>query len=190
MTRVQSLVPDAPSLRPAADEPLYEVVNGQRVELPPMSAYEVNIASVLLIRMGEFVRPRQLGRVVNEMLFALRPSQSQQRRPDVAFISYDRWPRDRPVPRTNAWEIVPDLFVEVVSPTNFAEEVVARVVEYFQAGASQSWVIYPTVRQIYVYSSPTQVRILTHADEIDPTPLLPGFRLPVAALFEDEDPPA
>ena len=51
------------------------------------------------------------------MLFDLTPVQ-RQRRPDVAFVSYNRWPRQRRVPRTEAWEVVPNLVVEVVSPTD------------------------------------------------------------------------
>jgi Uma2 family endonuclease len=186
MTQAAALQPEAALAAPPAEDGLYEIVNGQRVELPPMSAYEVQIASFLVVNLGVFANEHQLGRVVGEMLFALRAEQGLQRRPDVAFVSYQKWPRGRAVPRTNAWEVVPDLAIEVVSPTNFAEEVVTRVLDFFQAGTAQVWVVFPAVRQVYVYQSPTQVQILTRDGELDGGPVLPGFRLPVAALFEDE----
>jgi Uma2 family endonuclease len=48
------------------------------------------------------------------------------------------------------------------------------------------WVVYPKRREVYVYASPTQVHVLPSDQELDGGDLLPGFRLPLAALFEDE----
>src|SRR5262245_35037567 len=96
------------------DEPLYEVVNGQRVELQPMGAYSGSLASILDQLLGPFVRRDRLGRVVVEVLFGLMPI-GKKRRPDVAYVSYERWPRNKPVPETDAWDVIPDLAVEVSS---------------------------------------------------------------------------
>ena len=44
---------------------------------------------------------------------------------------------------------------------------------------------------IYVYHSPTDVRVLQPGDELDGGAVLPGFRLPVKDLFVYEcEPPA
>src|SRR4030095_9227319 len=88
-------------LQPSADL-LYEVVDGQVVELAPMGAYDIRIATVLVMYLETFARQHQLGRAVQEMLFDLTTVQ-RKRRPDVAFVSYDRWPRQRRVPRTESW---------------------------------------------------------------------------------------
>src|SRR5207249_957331 len=109
---------------------------------------------------------------------------SRNRRPDVAFVTYERWPMNRPIPLTdNAWDVVPDLAVEVSSRHDLAEELVQKLTEYFQAGVRLVWVIYPKQRLVYVYESPTQVRGLTQSDELDGGTVLPGFRLPLANLF-------
>jgi Uma2 family endonuclease len=123
------------------------------------------------------------------MLFVIDPVRDLKRRPDVAYVSFDRWPCGRRIPRAPAWEVVPDLAVEVVSPTNTAEEVLAKVHEYFQADVRRVWVIYPSTDQIYDYDSPTSVRIVARAEELDGGDVLPDFRLPLATLFEDEDQP-
>jgi Uma2 family endonuclease len=185
MTQVASLSVD-PFIPPPADEPHYEVVNGDRVEMPPMSAYDVAIASLLVARIGHFVGTHHLGRAVVEMLFALNAERRLQRRPDVAYVSFEKWPQGRAVPRTNAWEVVPDLAVEVVSPTNFAEELLTRLLEFFQAGVRHVWVIYPGPEQVYHYHSPTQIQVLTRSDQINGDPVLPGFRMSVADLFDGE----
>ncbi len=56
------------------------------------------------------------------MLFNFAPV-NKQRRPDVSFVSYQRWPKTEPVPETKAWEVVPNLAVEVVSRTETMFEV-------------------------------------------------------------------
>src|SRR5436190_14214110 len=85
---------------PPNGDVLYEVVNGQYRELPPMSAFEVSITSVLAEYLAPHARAKGLGRVRTEMLFAINPASRLQRRPDLAFLSYQRWARERPVPTT------------------------------------------------------------------------------------------
>lgn len=172
------------------EEPLYEIVAGARVELPPMGMREVLIATALSFFLRGFARERGLGRVVTEGLFPVHPSGDPKRRPDVAFVSYARWPRERPIPPTNDWDVVPDLAIEVVSPTNTAAEILAKIREYFRAGVRRVWVVYPTERQVYDYADATRVRIASDAEALEGGELLPGLRLPVADLFEDlGDPP-
>jgi Uma2 family endonuclease len=168
----------APAAPP--EEPLYEVVNGHRVELPPMSAQSTWIASLLFGHLFPHVHGRSLGWLVSEMLFALAPESRLKRRPDVAFVSADRWPLDREPPAAGDWEVVPDLAVEVVSPNDLFQTVVAKVGEYFDHGVRQVWVVVPRERRVYVYDAPEVVRVVTA--DLD-TPLLPGWRLPLANLF-------
>jgi Uma2 family endonuclease len=118
------------------------------------------------------------------MLFRLPLSVSRSRRPDVAFVTFERWPLSRLIPATdNAWDVVPDLAVEVISPSDLAEEILEKVSEYFQAGVRLVWIIYPQQRLAYVHESLTQVRCLSQADELDGGVVLPGFRLPLGNLF-------
>lgn len=107
------------------------------------------------------------------------------RRPDVAFVSRERWPTDRPVPRTAAWDVVPDIAIEVISPTNLSIDDIKKIDEYFRAGSRAVWVLYPgpEVAKIYVYASPTAVTILGLDDVLEGGAVLPGFRLPVRELF-------
>jgi Uma2 family endonuclease len=169
----------------AIKEDRYEVVNGQYVELPPMSAREVDVASELVGNMRPFSKKQKLGRVVSEMLFHLADD-LPERRPDVALVSVERWPLTRPVPATNAWAVVPNLAVEVISPTNTWDEIIGKIGEYFRAGVQRVWVVVTSAEQVHVYDSPTQVRILTRDQELTDETLLPGFRLPLSQLFERE----
>ena len=173
------------------NESLYEIIDGQRVELPPMSVYASIISSRLGQMLGGFATSNRLAQVAVETLFRLPLQKSPNRRPDVAVVSYERWPIGRPIPfADNAWDVVPDLTVEVVSPNDLADEIMQKIVEYFQAGVRLVWVVYPQQRLVYVYESPTQVFVRTSTEELDGGPVLPGLRLPLAELFPEMAPPA
>jgi len=129
-------LPLAPTMPTSAlDEERFEIVNGQIRELEPTGVYECGIATVLSALLLHFVNASKLGKVATDTLFNLLPG--IQRRPDVAFVFRDRWPIGRRYPKTSAWDIVPDLAVEVVSPTSRLDQIVEKMREYFQAGVRQ-----------------------------------------------------
>jgi len=185
MSATATLDPEAITASFPENETSYEIVKGRRVEKPPMGTFQVLIAAALDQLLGSFVRANRLGRVAPEMLFRINPAGSPQRCPDVAFVSYARWPRDRKVDSRNGWDVVPELAVEVISPSNTACEVIEKIGDYFGAGVLRVWIVYPSVRQVYVYESPKKVTILGDGDDLDGGDLLPGFRLSLAELFED-----
>jgi Uma2 family endonuclease len=169
------------------DDEIYEVVDGKRTRRLPMSAYSATIASRLVRKLGNFADDNGLGETVGEVLFRLPLTADvyRNRRPDVAHVSFDRWPSGRAMPlKDNAWDVVPNLAVEVISTHDLAEDSLQKIGEYFQAGVQLVWVVYPEQRQVYVYESPTQVRILATDDILDGGTVLTGFQLPLASLFD------
>lgn len=172
-------------IRPVLDEPLYEMDNGEKYEVAPMGVFAATIASMLSGWMNAFAAPRQLGFAVTETVFEWDSEKGKlQRRPDVAFIRFDRWQppsdwqNDPP-----AFKVVPNLAVEAISPTNTADGVETKIVEYFDAGVELVWVIDPRHQRIYVYESPSQATILLLGDELDGGKVLPGFKVKLSDLF-------
>jgi Uma2 family endonuclease len=168
---------------------LYEVIDGRVVE-KTMGVYECWLASVIFELMHPYIKANPLGRIVQEMIFDFRPHVDRERRPDIAFVSFERWARDRRMPQARSWVVIPDLAVEVVSRTNTADDVAEKVEEYFKVGARQVWVIYPRQSKVYAYTSTTKVSVLAPGDELDGGDVLPGFRLSIAILFEQAGEPA
>ena len=168
------------------DAPLYEVVDGRYVELE-MSSYSVVLASRLHTRLDSFAEANQLGQAISEILVGL--AERLRRRPDVSFVSYNRWPRGKPIPYTDPWPVVPELAVEVVSPNDLAEDLRLKIAEYFRYGVQMVWVVWPKLCAVDVYESLTQVRVLERNDVLDGGRVLPGFTLALADLFR-ESPPA
>jgi Uma2 family endonuclease len=177
-------VPRSPAAVRSDDELLYEIIDGQRVELPPMSILASRVASRLMGQLGHFLIGNPLGEALTETLVRLPLPVDRNRRPDLAFVSAQRIAQAPPQPGSdNAWDIVPELMVEVVSPHDLVDEIMERLDEYWAAGTKLVWVVYPTQRLVHVYESPRQVRILGAADELDGGGVLPGLRIAIAALF-------
>jgi Uma2 family endonuclease len=171
------------------DDMLYEVVDGQIVE-KIVGTRQVGVAFRLAYRLEAYAEPKRVGQATTEMIFLLDRARNLQRRPDAAFISNARWPADQDFPTETPWDMVPDLAIEVVSPTNTADAVNDKRLEYFTAGVRQVWVVYTKSREIHVYSSAKQVRIFQLGDELDGGDLLPGFRLPLTEIFKKDPPKA
>jgi Uma2 family endonuclease len=169
------------------EDKLYEVVDGHVVEKPPIGARQSILATFLAALMDPVARSSRLGRVAAETLFLIDPDRKLKRRPDVAFVSAQRWPFKREVPDVEGWDVIPDLTVEVVSKSNSAAEVGGKIGEYFQAGVTRVWVIYPSLSKIYVYDAPNMVRILQLGDALDGEAIVPGFRVPLTTLFASEE---
>lgn len=180
LTTIPETIPDA--------DALYEVINGERV-VKRMSTYDNVLAGVLFAHLHAHAIANGLGRATIEVLFDL-PNLSNDRRPDVALVSYSRWPRTRRPPSVNAWPVVPELAVEVVSPTDDMDDVIEKVEDYFRAGVSLVWVVLPRQERLYVYTTPTAVRVLSRTDELSGDPVVPGFRLALTDLFPPPDEPA
>jgi Uma2 family endonuclease len=161
-----------------------ELVDETLVE-KPMGMRE----SLLAIWIGHLlqihVHPRNLGLITGadgtyEVLLGL------VRLPDVAFVSWDRLPGRR-VPDEPIPNVVPDLAVEVLSPSNTAKEMARKRGEYFRAGVQLVWEIDPRTRTARVYTSETVFADLTAGEELDGASVLPGFKLPLAKLFAELD---
>ena len=79
--------------------------------------------------------------------------------------------------------MVPDLAVEVISPSNDATDLEEKLVEYFRFGVRQVWVLHPEHRRLYVHESLRKVSVLNEDDSILGGELFPGLVLPLAELF-------
>jgi Uma2 family endonuclease len=164
------------------EDRLYELVDGILVE-KTVGTYEAYLALLLGRRLGDFVDERRLGIVLGaDGMMRLAPE--LVRIPDVSFISWDRLP-GRKVPRAAVADLAPDLAVEVISKGNTRQEMDRKLVDYFTAGVRQVWYIYPTSREVAIYTAPNRSTVLQHDQTLDGGDLLPGFRLVLADFFAE-----
>ena len=106
--------------------------------------------------------------------------------PDLAFTSRSRCPGGK-LPREQVASVIPNLVVEVLSPSNRPGEMARKLDAYFAAGVELVWVIDPATRSARIHTSPDAVSRLGPADSLDGGAVLPGFALSLAKLFEEFD---
>lgn len=164
----------SPGISPP-DEMLYEVVDGNYVE-KPVGAYSTWLALHLFRLLDTYVTRHAFGNVVTEMAFILDADRDLRRRPDVAFVSAERWPIGQPPPPEGDWAVIPDLAVEVLSPREETRHSLQKVNEYFEYGVREVWLAVPEARLVYCYSDAHSARI-RRADETLSTPLVPRWTL-------------
>ena len=153
-----------------------ELVEGELVTMSPAMFLHNYVRDTLLVLLKTFVDAHQLGIVVSEQPFHLFGS--TVRCPDVAFVR-----KGRMIPPDRFPEGAPDLAIEVISPSNTLHEMERRVSDFFAAGTTRVWVVYPEEREVYVHGLAGVVR--HREDEMLEDPeLLPGFSVKVSSLFE------
>ncbi len=161
-----------------------ELVDGTLVE-KTMGSGESELAIVIASAILMFVRNRKLGIVLGaDGTLRLKPG--LVRVPDVSFISWDRLPgRKRPIDPIPA--LAPDLAVEVLSKSNTKAEIERKLNEYFEAGTRLAWIVDPKKKTVRVHTSATTFTTLSGDESLDGGDVLPGFRLPLADIFELEE---
>jgi Uma2 family endonuclease len=112
----------------------------------------------------------------------IRTFPGQVRIPDISFISWDRFPRGE-VPAEAISSAVPNLAVEVLSPSNTKKEMARKLRDYFLAGVELAWLIDPKKQTGEIYTAPDVCRRISKSQSLDGGTVLPGFRLPLKQLF-------
>jgi Uma2 family endonuclease len=157
-----------------------ELVDGVLVE-KPMGYYESLLAMILIQWLRNFLDESDLGITLGEA-GPLRLAPGLVRLPDVSFISWDRFP-NRELPAEPILDMAPDLAVEILSESNTEAEMERKLHEYFTAGAQLAWYVDPEQRTVHVYTSPTDVLVLSEEDVLDGGTVLPGFQISIRDWF-------
>jgi Uma2 family endonuclease len=167
-----------------ATEDRVELVAGRVERMAPAGFEHGLIAAAVAHALRSFVLERGLGAVVSaETGFLLKRDPDTVRAPDVGFVAVERLATGgRPV---GFFAGAPDLAFEVVSPTDTAEAVDAKVLDYLDTGSRQVWILSPRRRTLRVVESRERSRILGPDDTLSGGDLLPGFAVHVGDLFPD-----
>ena len=171
------------SARLSANGQRCELVEGELTEMAPAGGLHGRIANSIAFLLTRFVREGELGWVfAAETGFVLHRDPDTVRAPDVAFVSRERLGTDA-VP-SGFIELAPDFVVEVVSPSDSASGVQAKVEDWLQAGTRLVWVVYPETTSVAAYPSLQQVQVLSEGDTLGAAPVLKDFSVAASDLFK------
>ena len=167
-------------LRPDGNR--HELVRGELRTMAPSGSEHVGIIFNISTPLHQFVKTHKLGRIIGaEGGCIIGRNPDTVRAPDVAFISASRLP-DGKLPK-KFFPGAPDLAVEVMSPSDTAEELDEKIQDWLAAGTRVAWIVNPKSQTVTVYDSPSTFRILHLNDSITGGDLLPGFILPLREIF-------
>ena len=164
------------------DDVRRELVNGELVEVPlnpPIHGISQANAGMAL---GVFAFPRRLGAALIRTGFLISRNPDTVRMPDVAFVSADKLPGERPP--DCFFSSAPDIAVEVITRSDSPSAARDRARIWLDAGSSLVWLMFTASRSVAVYRPNEDVATLGEDDFLDAAPVLDGFSARVSEFFD------
>ena len=170
-----------------------EIINGEVVEKPVAGVGHGIFGSNLYDILKPFVKARKLGAVfydgVTYLMFSQAGGLKDSFVPDVSFIRAENI--IGMIDIMKPYPGIPDFAVEVISPSEIAQEVQDKLHTYLDKGTEQVWHIFPNTREIYQYrrDNNPEIRIYraSRPEVIDVEALFPGLQLTTDDIFEIPD---
>ena len=171
---LEKLQADSPDLR-------MELVNGEIRVMSPSGGESGEVSGEVFRQLGNWIRPNRLGRVFDSSTGFVLPNKTKDvRAPDVSFVRADRL-RQTP---TSYVEVVPDLIVEVRSPTDSLTQLREKIQSFFAVGTQVGILVNPKARTVEVYRPGQNApQTLRDGDVLTVPELLPGWSVPIADLW-------
>jgi Uma2 family endonuclease len=164
---------------PFEEDKRYELDEGELIEMTRPAYRHNRVLKNLQTPLDNYLRGSGVGELLlSENLFAL--SALTRRAPDAAIILGDR--------SAELWDakvihIIPEIVVEVLSPSETTPKIHRKLKQYFAVGVKEVWLVDPEAREAEIWTGPTlPEHTLTEGDMLV-SALLPGFALPLKDLF-------
>ena len=166
-----------------------ELVRGVLHETMSAGHRHGTIVTRLILRLGNFVEPRGLGSLVaSDSGVWLERGPDTVREPDIAYTSADKIPLDADIP--GYAEAVPDLVVEVKSPSDSRRRAHDRGRMWVDYGVRIAWILYPETRTAEVHRPEGPALTIDPDGALDGGDVLPGFTCPLHTVFTAHKPTA
>jgi Uma2 family endonuclease len=128
----------------------YELIHGRIVMTPAADFFHASIGSLLNRKLGDYLDRRGLGRVLDSSAGYDLPS-GDTLEPDVSFVSRRRLDTGPRPERGRHARLVPDLVVEVLSPSTRRRDRTVKKDVYAANGVVEYWLVDPEARTVTVF---------------------------------------
>ncbi len=128
----------------------FEYIDGEVIPVSPQASGSARVSGNLFFELRTYLKVNTIGEAFIEAPFVLTADDANwvkgSRVPDIMFFTADRlaaYTSQMPDWREKPFILVPDLVVEVVSPTDRFSSVNSKVQRYLEDGVRLIWVIDP-----------------------------------------------
>jgi Uma2 family endonuclease len=169
-------LPEQPGIR-------YELVRGELRCMSPSFALPGVVAAMALTLLGHHVRERKLGICgTADSGLKLASNPDTVRAPDVWFVRTEHIPPGG-IPDDSFWPGVPDLAIEVLSPSDRFSKVMEKMRDYLDAGTPLVWVFDPVGRTSAIFRPDARPILLDEDGVLDGGDVVPGFSVRLRDLL-------
>ena len=162
----------------------YDLIEGELYEMPPPGGVHGRLASKFSRYLGIFADEHDLGEVTVETGYHPPNNRKTLLSPDVAFVRKARVPD--PFPEKYI-PVMPDLAVEIVSPSDSLKQVRQKAMIYLQNGTHLVWIVLPNEKGVdvcrSVEGSRLDIEFVGQDGVLLGEAILPDFELDVSLLF-------
>ena len=149
----------------------YELWQGEVVEMGETIPFHNWIREKMLVFFSNFLAITKLGEVLVER--GIQLDTNTLYRPDLAYWDRERWAaidlHKSPV------YVIPQLVVEVKSPSNTAPELFGKAHYYLRSGVHTAWVVIDDPYAIHIFEADGGRRVIHAGGILDAPAILPGF---------------
>ena len=161
--------------------PRYQLVDGDLIMSPAPTFWHQELAARLFMELRLFVEQGSLGKVLFSPLDVIL-SDEDVFQPDLVFISAAR----KRIIVPEGVRGVPDLCVEILSPSNRSLDVKTKRLMYARCGLPELWLVDPDAHSVRVFllrDDPHRAAAVHRAKDTLTSRLLPGFALKLDKVF-------
>lgn len=163
----------------------YEIIDGELYMTPPPAIAHQYSSNRLATGMTNYVDKKSLGLVLTAPIGVHLPTQPVPFEPDIVFISKSR----KEIIGEKYIEGVPDLVVEILSPSNWPYDRQTKFEVYREAGVPEYWIVDYRKKTIEVFVLDAGEYVLQKGilglGEVAESLAIPGFQIQVAEVFRD-----
>jgi Uma2 family endonuclease len=160
----------------------HEISEGELITMPPPKFLHTLVALAAFEALQAYLKQYGGARALPEAGYVLSHDPLTVRQPDVSVLSMERM---LATDVDGYVEGAPELAIEVVSPSDSAEDLEIKIEQYLHSGAKQVWVLYPKTKRIHVFRASSQPTVLDETQSLEGGDLLPGFSMKVAEVFNE-----
>lgn len=164
------------------EEKPYQIIDGEVVMTPSPSPFHQDIILNLAEKLRPYIRSKHLGKLLLSPL-DISFSDVEVYQPDLAFV---RQMRIEGV-RKDKIETLPDLVVEVLSPSNAYHDLTHKKEIYAKYGVAEYWIIDPIAETIEILVNESglyRTEALLRKPALLESGMFPGFSMTVEEVFE------